>query len=83
MERILVASTHRGDGMFIGILMPEIQHDTWCKQLNQKGICNCEPDIFIETNDGRFEINMQGKLEKIVWGKKWKPCNEKTQLLQT
>jgi hypothetical protein len=66
MERILVASTHRGDGMFIGILMPEIQHDTWCKQLNQKGICNCEPDIFIETNDGRFEINMQGKLEKIV-----------------
>jgi hypothetical protein len=26
---------------------------------------------------------MQGKLEKIVWGKKWKPCNEKTQLLQT
>jgi hypothetical protein len=66
MERILVASTHSGDEMFTGILMPEVQHDKWCKQLRNIGTCNCIPNIFVETNDGRFEINLQGKLEKIA-----------------
>jgi hypothetical protein len=66
LERILVASNDSEHGMFTGILMPEVQHDTWCKQLNRKGDCNCTPNIFIETNDGRFEIDIQGKIKKIV-----------------
>ena len=65
-ERILIAATQSKYANFQGVLLPEVQHDTWCKQLNNKGTCNCKTNIFLETNDFSFEIDIQGKLKKIV-----------------
>jgi hypothetical protein len=47
------------------LLTPDIQHDDWCKRLKGKPECNCSPDIFIELDDGRFEITRAGTLKKV------------------
>jgi len=34
-----------------------VQHDAWCNQLINNGACNCEPDVFVETPEGRQRID--------------------------
>ena len=47
------------------MFFPEIQHDSWCKGL-KGGDCNCVPDIYIETDNGRFEVTTSGKMKKVT-----------------
>ena len=62
IERIALASK---DFMKSGkMFFPEICHDNWCKAL-KGGDCNCVPDIYVETDDGRFEITTSGKMKKV------------------
>jgi hypothetical protein len=49
-------------GLFLN---PDIRHDDWCKMMKGKPECNCSPDIYIELDDGRFEITRAGTLKKV------------------
>jgi hypothetical protein len=49
-------------GLFLN---PEIRHDDWCKVMKGKPECNCSPDIYIELDDGRFQITKAGTLKKV------------------
>ena len=63
LERLMIALPHlisKGQMYF-----PEIQHDDWCK-INKGKDCNCKPFVFIETENGRFEIDKNGKHKKVV-----------------
>ena len=64
VERLAIASeefiTRKGQMFF-----PEIQHDSWCKGL-KGGDCDCVPDIYIETDNGRFEVTTSGKMKKVT-----------------
>jgi hypothetical protein len=67
-ERIALALPHymkpTKKGEMGKMYFPEIQHDTWCKALKNED-CNCKPDIFIETDDGRLEVLMDGSVRKV------------------
>jgi len=36
-----------------GVHMAEVQHDSWCDLLAEKGPCNCNPDVYELPLDGK------------------------------
>jgi len=64
METIFKA-IEKGSIPSVGVLMPQIAHDNWCKIYKGKP-CNCNPDISVETDDGLIFLNEDGSIKKKI-----------------
>lgn len=46
--------------------MTHVKHDAWCDKVKKEfGICNCDPEIRIQTDIGIFEVLNDGLVRKV------------------
>jgi hypothetical protein len=65
MHRIVAATEKRPDLFKRGeVSMPKVAHDGWCKS-NSGKVCNCYPDIKLETPLGVFSIDHAGECHSL------------------
>lgn len=61
MTRILRA-IDRGTIPQGSVAMPEIRHERWCPLLNGGDRCACNPEVWIETPNGKRQVAEDGSL---------------------
>ena len=64
MTTILLA-IEKGSIQMGGLLFPEVAHDEWCDMHNDKP-CNCNPEIAVETEEGRIILNKDGSVKQKI-----------------
>lgn len=63
----LLAAVDNGALDFADIGLAEVRHDRWCGVYKDTD-CNCDPEIFITTKDGRIEVLHDGTVRRIEGG---------------
>ena len=59
----------RGDALRGHASAVRVRHDAWCRLLNGRGACNCEPDMTLTCADAVYRIDRQGNTRRLASGR--------------
>ena len=64
--KIILNAVKKGTLKPLEVLMPTVLHDDWCGIYGHKKVCNCNPEVSVETQDGLIFLDKDGSIKKTI-----------------